>query len=139
MREGDYLFLYDVQDHTRTKIAELDYNFNGIWGEKYRSFSSTGNHSLLIQFLTDDIGNSEGFSALIHYIPSSANCADFLHETELILTQAIDCNWIITAPSVTSTIIIQFQYFEVQLVSTQAQCSAVVIRPRFYCLNIIVV
>ena len=116
--EGDYLTLYDVQDHTRTKIGELDYNFNGIWGEKRRTFSSTGNHGLLIQFLTDDWDTYEGFSALIHYLPSNADCADFLREKELILTQAIDCNWIITAPSVTSTITIQFQYFEVQLVST---------------------
>ena len=109
MLEGDYLFVYEVQDHNRTKIAELDMNFN----EKKKTLSSTGSHSLLIHFSTDDISVWNGFSALLHYFPHYTNCADFLDETELILTEVINCNWIITAPSVTSTITIQFQYFEV--------------------------
>ena len=44
-----------------------------------------------------------------------ANCADFLDKTELILTQAIDCTWIITAPSVTGTITIKFHELQVSL------------------------
>ena len=109
---GDYLFVYDVaQDLNRAKIAELDLSFN----EMKKTFSSTGNHSLLIHFSTDDINVWKGFSALIHYFPSNANCADFLDKTELTLTQPIDCSWIITAPSVTGTITIELHDLEVSL------------------------
>ena len=108
--EGDYLFVYDVQDHKRTKIDELYYNFN----EKKKTLSSIGSHSLLIHFSTDDKSVWDGFSARIHYLPHNSNCTDFLDETKLILTQAIDCNWIITGPTTTSTISIEFQHFEVQ-------------------------
>ena len=109
---GDYLFVYDVaQDLNRAKIAELDLSFNTM----KKTFSSTGNHSLLIHFSTDDINVWRGFSTLIHYFPSNANCADFIDKTELILTQAIDCTWIITAPSVTGTITIKFHDLEVSL------------------------
>ena len=113
---GDNLLVYDVQDDTRTKIAELDFNFN----YKKKTFSSTGNHSLLIHFSTDDQSVWYGFKALIHYIPSNANCADFLDKTgtkySLNVTKAVDCTtWIITAPFVTSTITIKFQYFEVYI------------------------
>ena len=112
MFQGDLLFAYDVQDDTRTKIAELDFNFN----DKKKTFSSTESQSLLIHFSSDYFGTWFGFLALIHYIPSNTNCADFLDENKLILTQlAIDCNWLITGPSVTSKITIQFQYFEVYL------------------------
>ena len=110
LSKGDNLFVYDIQDNTTTKIAELDYFFNG----KKQTFSSTGIHNLMIQFSTDDEKKLEGFSALIHYIASNATCAYFLDSTELILNQAIECtNWIITAPFVKSTIHIKFQYFEV--------------------------
>ena len=112
MIQGDLLFAYDVQDDTRTKIAELDFNFN----EKKKTFSSTESHSLLIHFSTDYKSTWKGFSADILYVPIKANCANFLAENKLILTQlAIDCNWLITGPSVTSKISIQFQYFEVYL------------------------
>ena len=103
--------MYDIHAHKKTKIAELDYNFNN----KKKTFSSTGDHSLLIQFSTDYQSVLFGFKAHIHYIPSNAICANFLDKTDLILTQAIDCNWIISAPTVTSTITIQFQYFEVYI------------------------
>ena len=110
--QGDLLFVYDVQDDTRTKIAEKEMNFNG----KAKNFSSTESHSLLIHFSSDYKSTSQGFSADILYVASIANCADFLDENKLILTQlAIDCNWLITAPTVTSIITIQFQYFEVYL------------------------
>ena len=109
LAEGDFLFVYDVQNHKRTKMAELDFNFS----VKKKTVSSIG--SMLIHFSTDEYAAEEGFEARIHHIPSNADCADFLHEMELILTQVIDCNWIITAPSVTSTITIQFQFFEVYM------------------------
>ena len=111
LNHGDYLFVYDVQDLKRTKKAELDRSFNDM----KKTFSSTGNHSLLIHFSTDDINVWRGFSTLIHYFPSNANCADFIDKTELILTQAIDCTWIITAPSVTGTITIKFHELQVSL------------------------
>ena len=107
---GDILFVYDVYDDTRIKIAELELNFN----TKMKTFSSTGSHSLLIHFTTDHFSVHDGFSALIHYIPNNTTSANILDKTELILTNAIDyTNWIITAPFVTSTIDITFQYFEV--------------------------
>ena len=111
--KGDNLFVYDVlQDNTRTKIAELDINFNDM----RKTFSSTGNHSLLVHFSTDDSSVRNGFLALIRYIPSNETCAYVLDNTDLILTQEIDCsNFIITAPFVTSTITIQFEYFEVYI------------------------
>ena len=112
MIQGDLLFAYDVQDDTRTKIAELDFNFNN----KKKTISSTESQSLLIHFSTDHQSTWYGFSADILYVPSNVNCADFLDENKLILTQlAIDCNWLITGPSVTSKITIQFQYFEVYI------------------------
>ena len=68
---------------------------------------------MLVHFSTDDEFVMEGFRAIIHYIPRNAKCADFLNGTKLILNQVIDCDWVITAPSVTGTITVQFQYFEV--------------------------
>ena len=127
MQQGDNLFIYDVQDDTRTKIAELDYYFN----DKKKTFSSTGNHSLLVHFSTDDQSVSNGFSALIHYIPSNLNCAEFLDKNKLILTKAIDCYWIITAPSVTSTINIQLQYFEV----FDHTSKTITLQKKVYCLS----
>ena len=121
MLEGDNLFVYDVQDDTRTTIAELDYNFNN----KKKTFSSAGNHSLLIHFSTNEQSVWLGFSALIHYIPINSICADFLDKNQLILTKPIDCNWIITAPSVTSTITIKFQFFEVSIHITLSQMKTV--------------
>ena len=107
---GDILFVYDVYDDTRIKIAELELNFNN----KMKTFSSTGSHSLLIHFTTDHLAVHDGFSALIHYIPNNTTSASILDKTELILTNAIDyTNWIITAPFVTSKIDITFQNFEV--------------------------
>ena len=107
---GDILFVYDVYDDTRIKIAELELNFNN----KMKTFSSTGNHSLLIHFTTDHLAVQQGFSALIHHIPKHTTCAEFIEKTEFILTNSIDCtNWIITAPFATSKIDITFQNFEV--------------------------
>ena len=108
---GDNLFVYDIHDDVTIKIAELDYNFNF----KKKTFSSTGSHSLLIHFTTDHYSVLRlGFSALIHHIPNNTTSADILDKTELLLTNANDyTNWIITAPFVTSTINITFQYFEV--------------------------
>ena len=114
LERGDNLFVYDVlqDNNTRTKIAELDLNFS----DKKKTFSSTGNHGLLVHFSTDDKNVGQGFKALIHYIPSNETCAFVLDKTDLILTQEIDCtNFIITAPFVTSTITIQFEYFEVYI------------------------
>ena len=74
----------------------------------------TGSQNLLIHFSTDDHYVMEGFLARFHYIPHNANCAFFLNKTKLILTQANDCNWIITAPSMTGTITIEFQNLEVR-------------------------
>ena len=110
MLQGDILSVYDEQDDTRTKIAELDFNFNG----KQKTFSSYVGHTLLIHFSSDHKSTWFGFQAHLHYVPSNVNCADYLDKNKLILNElAIACNWIITAPSVTSIITIQIQYIEV--------------------------
>ena len=113
MNLGDNLFVYDIQDHNdiRRKIAVMDKSVNGI---RSKTFSSIGSHNLLIHFSTDHQSVHTGFSALIHHVPNNTTCSDFLGKTELMLTNAMDCTyWIITAPFVTSTIDITFQYFEV--------------------------
>ena len=94
-------------------IVQLDLNFNEFHYSSGKTISSKENHGLLIHFSTDDSDATHGFLANIYYLPSIVNCADYMDETELVLTQAIDCNWIITAPSATSTITIKFQFFEV--------------------------
>ena len=108
---GESLSIYDVQDHNITKIAQLDYNFN----DNKKTVSSKGNHNMLIQFSSDDFSVDKGFYGLINYILINENCADWLNETTLVLQDSLitECNWIITAPTVTSTITINFQYFKV--------------------------
>ena len=108
--QGDYLFIYDVQDKTKTKIAELDTNFN----LKTKILENTGNSSLLVHFSSDAQSVSNGFLADIKYVSRKTDCSHVLDKTDLILTQDIDCNdFVITAPFVTSTITIHFKYFEV--------------------------
>ena len=108
--QGDYLFIYDVQDKTKTKIAELDTNFN----EKTKTLENTGNSSLLVHFSTDAQSVSNGFKADIKYVSRKTDCSHVLDKTDLILTQDIDCDdFIITAPFVTSTINIHYEDFEV--------------------------
>ena len=69
---------------------------------------------MLIHFYTDEVFVWHGFLASIHQIPITTTCADFLYKPEIMLNNANDCTtWIITAPSITSTIDIMFQYFEV--------------------------
>ena len=55
----------------------------------------------------------KGFFALLHDLPHKENCV-VLNETELTLTKDKYCNWIITAPSMTSTITFKFQNDEVK-------------------------
>ena len=94
------------------KIAQFDHNFNDK-----KTISSKSNHNMLLQFTSDDWSIGEGFSGLINYIPINEKCGNWLNETVLILQDTIitECNWIITAPTVTSTITINFQYFEVSI------------------------
>ena len=108
--QGDYLNIYDVQDKTKTKIAELDTNFN----LKTKILENTGNSSLLVHFSTDAQSVRYGFTADIEYISRKTDCSHVLDKTGLILTQDIDCDdFIITAPFVTSAITIDYEDFEV--------------------------
>ena len=74
---------------------------------------------MLVQFITDDFAVEKGFRAYFHYIPIEPNCANWLNMTAQILKSpdypTIDCSWVITAPSIDSTIIIHFETFEVKL------------------------
>ena len=89
------------------------------------TISSTGK-DMLIQFLTDDSYVSLGFRAYFHYIPIDPNCANWLNMTAQLLKSpeypSTDCSWVITAPSIDSTIIIHFETFEVKCIRFQISC-----------------
>ena len=75
---------------------------------------------MLVQFLTDDADVGRGFRAFFHYIPIEPNCANWLDMTAQVLKSPdnpiIDCSWVITAPSAESTIVINFETFEVKCI-----------------------
>ena len=75
---------------------------------------------MLVQFSTDDDQVYLGFKAYFHYIPIDSNCANWLNITAQLLKSpdypTIDCSWVITAPSTDSTIIINFETFEVKCI-----------------------
>ena len=86
---------------------------------------------MLVQFLTDDYAVQRGFRAYFHYMPIEPNCANWLNMTAQLLKTpdfpTIDCSWVITAPStdsttvisIDSTIVIQFENFEVKCICFQ--------------------
>ena len=115
LNRGDYLSFFDGKDLQSQKIQSLDKNFNF----KKITISSSGK-DMLVQFLTDDFMVSWGFKAYFHYIPIDSNCENWLDRTASLLKSpdypAIDCSWVITAPSIDSTIIIQFASFEVKYI-----------------------
>ena len=73
---------------------------------------------MLVQFVTDNDYSYFGFSAKIYYTLINPICKDWLNITSGFLTSlsypTIDCSWVITA-SMSSTISIQFYFFEVKL------------------------
>ena len=72
---------------------------------------------MLVHFLTDDTYVQSGFRASFQYIPIESNCLDWLNMTALLLKSpdypTIDCYWVVTAPSMDLTIVINFETFEV--------------------------
>ena len=74
---------------------------------------------MLVQFLTDDYDVHWGFKASFHQIPIEPSCAKWLNMTAELLESpdypTIDCNWVITAPSISSSITIDFEIFEVKM------------------------
>ena len=118
LNRGDYLSFFDGKDLQSQKIQSLDKNFNF----KKITISSSGK-DMLVQFLTDDYMVFWGFKAYFHYIPIDSNCENWLDRTASLLKSpdypAIDCSWVITAPSIASTIIIQFASFEVECICFQ--------------------
>ena len=80
------------------------------------TISSTGK-DMLVQFLTDDFAVLWGFRGFFHYVPIELNCASWLNMTAQYLKSpdypTIVCSWVITAPTKDSTIIINFETFEV--------------------------
>ena len=93
-------------------IQTLNFNFNS----KKMTISSTGK-DMLVQFITDHTDAWEGFRAYIHYMPIESNCANWLNMTFQLLKSpdypTIDCYWVVTAPSMDLTIVINFETFEV--------------------------
>ena len=80
------------------------------------TISSSGK-DMLVQFLSDDELVLKGFRAYFHYVTIKSNCENWLDRTAHLLKSpdypTIDCTWVITAPSIDSTIIIEFASFEV--------------------------
>ena len=78
---------------------------------------------MLVHFLTDDETVQRGFKAYFHYIPIDSNCANWLNMSAQLLKSldfpTINCSWIITAPTIDSTIVIHFETFEVKLILFQ--------------------
>ena len=71
---------------------------------------------MLVQFLTDGSDNSAGFKAYFHYIPFEPKCTNWLNIAQQLKSPespTIDCSWVITAPTIDSTITINFDTFEV--------------------------
>ena len=73
---------------------------------------------MLVHFLTDDTYVKSGFRASFQYIPIESNCLDWLNMTALLLKSpdypTINCSWVITAPTIDSTITFHFDTFEVK-------------------------
>ena len=82
------------------------------------TISSSGK-DVLVQFLTDGKNVDGGFRAYFHYMPIVPNCANWLNMTAQLLKSPdypnIDCTWVITAPTIDSTIIIYFELFQVNI------------------------
>ena len=96
-----------------------EFNFDLNDGKlKKMTISSTGK-DMLIQFLTDDVYTSRGFRAFFHYILIEPNCANWFNMTAQLLKSpdypTIDCSWVITAPTISSSIFIEFDSFEVKM------------------------
>ena len=81
------------------------------------TISSTGK-DMLVQFLTDDVDTLKGFTASFHYMPMKPNCENWLNLPALESPDypTTDCSWVITAPSIASTISINFKTLEVQYI-----------------------
>ena len=112
---GDSLSFFDGRDLQSQQIKKLDKNSNS----KKSTISSSGKY-MLVQFLTNDQLVLEGFKALFHYVSIEPNCVTWLNLHAQILESkdypTINCSWVITAPSIDSTISIHFETFEVNCI-----------------------
>ena len=83
------------------------------------TISSSGK-DMLIQFLTNDNSVGRGFRAFFRYILIEPNCKNWYNMTAQLLKSpdypTIDCSWVITTPSTDSTIVINFETFEVNCI-----------------------
>ena len=75
---------------------------------------------MLVQFLTNDLAAHQGFRAFFYYMPIEPKCANWLNMTAQILKSleypTINCSWVITTPSIDSTIVIHFETFQVKCI-----------------------
>ena len=87
-----------------------------------KTISSSGNH-MLIQMLTNKGSVAAGFRAKFHYKPIQLSCANWLNMAAQLLQSpdylTLECSWVITAPSIDSTIGISFNTFEVKVLLYQ--------------------
>ena len=75
---------------------------------------------MLVQFFTNHKETDRGFSASFHYMPNEPNCESWLNLKAQLLKSpdypTINCNWVVTAPLIDSTIAIHFETFEVKYI-----------------------
>ena len=124
--EGDSLHFFDGGDLQSRQLHKLDQNANNIYANAFnmdgisfkKTISSSGNH-MLIQMLTNKGHVAAGFRAKFHYKPIQLSCANWLNMAAQLLQSpdylTLECSWVITAPSIDSTIGISFNTFEVKV------------------------
>ena len=114
VNDGDYISFFDGRDLQSHNIQKLDK------ADNFKKLTiSSSSKDMLIQFKTDNSMTFEGFKASFHYVPIEPNCINWLNlpaqRLESPENPKINCSWIITAPSIRSTIAIHFETFEVKL------------------------
>ena len=124
---GDYLSIFNGRDLQSQQIQKLGKDFNKklqtlmAGSINYRKTISSPGKYMLVQFSTDALSTYEGFRANIFHIPIESNCANWLNKTVQFLKSpdypTINCNWVVTAPLIDSTIAIHFETFEVNVFS----------------------
>ena len=112
---GEHISIYDGQNLQSTQIFKLDYNFGNM---NKKTISSTEKY-MTINFSTnkEDTWYFMAFKAYYNYIPINSMCNHWFNISNLLMSpisnSEIDCSWVFTANSISSTISIQIEVLEV--------------------------
>ena len=118
---GDSLTFFDGRDLQSQQIKKLHKNsYNSYHDHKMMTISTSIGKDMLVQFLTDDQHVQRGFRAYFQYKPIEPSCANWLNMTAQLLKSpdypTINCSWVITAPSIHTTIDFNFDNYEVKFI-----------------------